>query len=46
MDTIYWLMAANVVVWAGLGLYLAFLAGRERALALRLEEWEKKRRDQ
>ena len=44
MDTLYWLMAGNAVVWVGLGAYLAFLAGRERALALRLEDWEQDRR--
>lgn len=46
MDTVYWLVAANAVVWVGLGAYVAFLAGRERALALRLDHWEKRRRDQ
>lgn len=41
MDTIYWLMAGNAVVWVGLGAYLAFLARRERALALRLDARER-----
>lgn len=46
MDTLYWLVGANAVVWVGLGAYVAFLAGRERALALRLDQWERGRRDQ
>ncbi|MDE7241713.1 CcmD family protein [Desulfovibrio sp.] len=44
MDTLYWLLAANAVVWIGFGAYLAFLAGRERALALRLARWERSAR--
>lgn len=44
METVYWLMGANAVVWAGLGAYLAFLGGRERALSRRLDAWEKNRR--
>lgn len=44
MDTLYWLAGANAVVWLGLGFYVAFLAGRERALARRLDQWEGDRR--
>ncbi|WP_165079475.1 MULTISPECIES: CcmD family protein [unclassified Desulfovibrio] len=41
MDTLYWLMGANAAVWIGLGAYLAFLGGRQRALALRLARRER-----
>lgn len=41
MDTLYWLMGANAVVWIGLGAYLAFLGARQRSLALRLAWWER-----
>ncbi|MBD5416180.1 MAG: CcmD family protein [Desulfovibrio sp.] len=44
MDTLYWLMGANAAVWIGLGAYLAFLGGRQRALALRLARWERSAR--
>ena len=44
MDTLYWLMGANAAVWLGLGAYLAFLGGRQRALALRVARWERNAR--
>lgn len=44
MDTILWLMAANAVVWIGLGGYLAFLGSRQRGLAARCARWERARR--
>lgn len=44
MDTIIWLMAANAVVWLGLGAYLAFMGSRQRGLAARLAQWERGRR--
>ena len=46
MDTLTWLMAANAVVWLGLGAYVAFLAARQRGLAQRLAQWERTRRGQ
>lgn len=38
MDAMQWLMAANAVLWLGLGLYLAFLVRTQKNLAMRL--WE------
>ena len=45
MDDIFWLMAANMVVWLGLGVYLAFLASRQRILKQRLAQWEQQPHD-
>lgn len=45
MDTIFWLMAANMIVWLGLGGYLAFLGSRQRLLNQRLAQWENMRHD-
>ena len=36
MDAIHWLMAANAALWFGLGAYLFFLIGKQRALEARL----------
>ncbi|MDE5879648.1 MAG: CcmD family protein [Desulfovibrio sp.] len=41
MDTVYWLLGANAVVWLGLGAYVAFLGGRQRGLMARLDQWER-----
>lgn len=41
MDTLYWLLGANAVVWLGLGAYVALLGARQRALAARLAQWER-----
>lgn len=40
MNALNWLMAANAVLWLGLGAYLAFLARTQRHLErrARLEE--------
>ena len=40
MDTIVWLAVANAVFWIGLGAYLAFLALEQRAISVRLAQWE------
>ncbi len=37
MDTITWLIAANVVVWLGIGGYVLFIARGQRALQQRLQ---------
>ena len=39
-NVIYWLVAANAAVWAGMGAYLVFLGLRQRALARRLMQLE------
>ena len=31
-----WIMYAGMVVWAGIGLYAAFLAARQRALSKKI----------
>jgi CcmD family protein len=40
MQNFTYLLAANVVVWLGIGAYVAFLAGRSRRLARRIEQLE------
>jgi len=40
MDNTGYLMAANVVIWLGVGGYLLFLAGRQKRLELRLRRME------
>lgn len=40
------LFAANVVVWIGIGAYVAFLAIRQRRLTQRCEQLELMRNDQ
>ena len=40
MDNTGYLLAANVVVWLGVGGYLLFLAGRQKRLELRLKRME------
>lgn len=45
MEHIYWLMAANAVVWCGLGAYLLFLGQRQSRLAARLVQLESLRHD-
>ncbi|WP_297228616.1 CcmD family protein [uncultured Desulfovibrio sp.] len=45
MDHIYWLLAANVAVWCGLGIYLLFLGQRQRSLAARLVQLESLRHE-
>lgn len=39
MDAMHWLMAANAALWIGLGAYLFFLIGKQRALEARLTQW-------
>lgn len=45
LDAIYWLIAGNVIVWLSLGAYVAFLASKQRALAIRLKQFETLRAD-
>lgn len=40
MNSISWLLAANIAVWAGLGAYIAYLALAQRRLSLRLRHME------
>jgi CcmD family protein len=40
MDNTGYLLAANVVIWLGIGGYLLFLAGRQKQLELRLARLE------
>ena len=40
MDNIYWLLAANAVIWLGLGAYIAFLGCKGAALHKRLRHME------
>ncbi|MBQ3059043.1 MAG: CcmD family protein [Desulfovibrio sp.] len=40
MDTLSWVVMTNAAVWLGIGGYLAFLAARQRALSIRLRQWE------
>lgn len=40
MDSIIWLMSANILVWLGLGAYLLWLGLKQRSLRLRLRQWE------
>lgn len=38
MDSYEWIMYAGIAVWAGIGLYLCLLAGRQAALSRRIEQ--------
>lgn len=40
MTAMHWLMAANAVLWLGLGLYVAFLARTQKNLSMRIGQWE------
>lgn len=40
MDNTGYLLAANVVIWLGIGGYLVFLAGRQKQLEQRLRRME------
>ncbi len=40
MDNTGYLLAANVVIWLGIGGYLVFLAGRQKRLEARLRRME------
>lgn len=40
MSNLLWLMAANAVVWLGIGVYVAFLARAQAALDRRLRHME------
>lgn len=40
MDSLIAVIAANIVVWLGLGCYLAFLGLRQRQIARRLKQLE------
>ncbi len=43
MNDIDWLMYANIAVWVGLGLYIAFIARKQVALKRRLDQMESMR---
>lgn len=45
MTDLYWLLAANVVVWLGLGAYLAFLGCTQKSLNTRFRQWETLKND-
>lgn len=40
MSNLFWLMAANVTVWLGIGAYVAFMARAQAALERRLRHME------
>ena len=40
MSGLNWLMGANAVLWVGLGLYMALMLVRQRALERRLKRLE------
>lgn len=40
MEDIFWLAAANALVWFGLGAYIAYIATRQRQLARQLKNLE------
>lgn len=40
MDPLFWLLAANVAVWTGLGAYLALLARNQHGMERRLRQLE------
>ena len=39
-DALVWLIAANALIWAGLGLYVAFLAFSQKVLRARCRQLE------
>lgn len=39
-DAIFWLLAANIVIWLGLGLYLAFMSRVQVNLGKRIKQME------
>lgn len=40
MDAIIWLATANIIIWLGIAFYAAFIAVKQRNLALRLKQLE------
>lgn len=40
MDNLFWLLAANVAVWLGLGAYMVFLARVQSGLERRVRHME------
>ncbi len=40
MNDIFWLAAANAVVWFGLGSYIAYLATRQRQIIRKIKNLE------
>lgn len=40
MSNLFWLLAANVAVWAGIGAYVCFLACAQSALERRVRHME------
>lgn len=45
MESITWLALTGMVIWAGIGFYLAFLASQQRKLSMRLKKLELTRND-
>lgn len=45
MIDLYWLLAANIVVWLGLGAYLVFMGCVQKSLDARLRQWEMLKND-
>jgi len=41
MNAAHWLIAANAVIWIGIGAYVAFLASAQKNIARRLTALEK-----
>ncbi len=37
MNALYWFAGANAALWIGLGLYIAFLGGRQKKIERRLD---------
>ena len=40
MNSLYWLLAANVAVWLGIGAYMVFLSRAQSGLEKRLHHME------
>lgn len=40
LDTITWVLGANVLIWSILGLYVAFVARRQQKLKMQLQQIE------
>ena len=45
MTGLDWLLAASVIIWLGLGGYMAFLARTQRHIARRLAHLERERHE-
>jgi CcmD family protein len=45
MNEITWLLAANIAVWLGLGVYIVFLGCKQQGLSKRLQQVEMLKHD-